>query len=54
MYIESLTNTRNTNFSLGKETRNIQPPEKDRGPLREADGTWARRAADEAEVFAEH
>lgn len=53
-YIERLTNTKHTNFSLWKATKNIKPPVEGQKPLRKHDGTWARSDMDIASIFANH
>ncbi len=53
-YIEGLSNTKHTNFSLWKATKNIKPPVESQKPLRKFDGTWARSDMDTALIFANH
>ncbi|XP_065356388.1 uncharacterized protein LOC135950789 [Calliphora vicina] len=53
-YIESLTSTKHTNFSLWKASMNIKRLVEGQSPIRKSDGSWARSAKDKTVVFAEH
>ena len=53
-YTKSLTNTKHTNFSLWKATKNIKPPVEGDKPLRNPNGSWARSDEEKALIFANH
>ena len=53
-FIESLSRSQNTKYSLWKATKTIKPPVESETPLRKLNGTWARCAEEKAILFASH
>ena len=53
-YVESLTNSKHTNYSLWKATKTIKPPVETEKPIRNCNGSWARNPEEKAIVFANH
>ncbi|CAB0031424.1 unnamed protein product, partial [Trichogramma brassicae] len=50
-YLEGLTATENTQYSLWKATNKIKRPIVNDSPIRKDDGTWARTTVDKLQVF---
>lgn len=53
-YLEGLTATKETNYSLWRACKNFDRPLHHKPPLRKQDGEWARSGQSKAEVFARH
>lgn len=53
-YLEGLSPTETTDYSLWKATRRIKRPRQHIPPIRRKDGTWARNNEEKASGFAEH
>ena len=53
-YLESLTATEATDYSLWKATKRLQHPQTLIPPLRTARGEWAKSDTQKAQVLAEH
>lgn len=53
-YLENLTATETTDYSLWKATKKIKQPQKSIPPIRLPTGNWARSDAEKAEAFAVH
>lgn len=53
-YLESLTPTEATEYSLWKATAKIKKIQENMPPIRASDGSWARTDKQKANVFAEH
>jgi hypothetical protein len=53
-FLQGLTPTESTDYSLWKETKKIKQVKKPSQPLRTSQGTWARSKVEKADVFAEH
>lgn len=53
-YLENLTNTADTNYSLWKAARNIKCHKEPIPPIRKPDRTWARTDLEKAYAFAHH
>jgi len=53
-YLDGLTATESTDYSLWKATRKLKRPTLSYSPIRHPDGNWARSDADKAIVFAEY
>ena len=54
IFVENLTNTKYSNYSLWKATKRIKPPAACDPPLRKPDGTWARNSEEKAILLANH
>lgn len=53
-YLENLSATQNTDYSLWKATSKLKRPTSNIPPIRKNDGTWARNDREKAETFAQH
>ena len=53
-YLKTLTNTRNTNYSLWRATKRLKRPIMHIPPIRNANGKWIKNNEDKAKLFAEH
>lgn len=53
-YLESLTATEATDYSLWKATRKLKRPQQRNPPIRDDDNQWARNDKQKAELFAKH
>lgn len=53
-YVQSLSPTTATNYSLWKATRRFKRPQPHIPPIRNTDNTWARSGKEKAERFGEH
>lgn len=53
-YLESLTPTEATEYSLWKATRRLKIPQKHNPPIKNTDNTWARNDKDKANAFSKH
>jgi hypothetical protein len=53
-YLEHLSATEPTDYSLWKATRKIKQPQTHTSPIKMANGSWARDGKDKARSFAEH
>lgn len=53
-YIQALSPTAETNYSLWKATRKLKRPQQHISPIRKEDGTWARSAEEKVECLAKH
>ena len=53
-YLEKLTPTEATEYSLWKATKKIKQPQQFIPPIRTQNGTWARNDEEKADVFAKH
>jgi hypothetical protein len=54
IFLQGLTPTESTNYSLWKVTKKIKQIKKPSPPLTTSQGTWARRNVEKAHAFAEH
>lgn len=52
--LSSLTATKSTDYSLWKITKKFNRPQKHIPPIRTQTGSWAKRAEEKAETFAQH
>lgn len=53
-YLEGLTATEATDYSLWKATKRLKQPQQTIPPIRRNDGSWAKSDSEKAEVFVEH
>lgn len=53
-YLQELTPTKSTDYSLWKATKRLKQPSQPVPPIRKEDGTWARCEKEKADVFANH
>ncbi len=53
-YLQSLTGTKETEYSLWKATKRIKRPNIQNPPIKKENGDWARDNLSKAETFAEH
>lgn len=53
-YLENLSATKETNYSLWKATKKIKQPQANIPPIRKENRSWARTDDEKAQVFAEH
>ncbi len=53
-YIENLSATKDTEYSLWKAAKKLRKPKLSMPALNNADGKWARSDLDKAELFADH
>ena len=53
-YLEGLSPTASTEYSLWKATRSISKSVQPQPPIRKADNSWAKNDRDKAETFATH
>jgi hypothetical protein len=53
-FLQGLTPTESTDYSLWKATKKIKQVKKSSPPLRTSQGTWARSNVEKAHAFAEH
>ena len=53
-FLESLTPTETTDYSLWKATKKIKHPQISIPPIRKTDGNWARTNKEKADTFAKH
>src|SRR5204863_7083101 len=53
-YVENLSPTEATDYSLWKATRKMNQPQTSIPPIKLADGNWARDAKEKANAFANH
>jgi hypothetical protein len=53
-FLQGLTPTESTDYSLWKATKKIKQGKKPTAPLRTSQGTWARKNVEKAHAFAEH
>jgi hypothetical protein len=53
-YLQSLTATDDTDYSLWKATKRLKQPTQRIPPIRKTDQTWARNAKEKANDFAAH
>ncbi|GAB0092838.1 RNA-binding protein 39 [Sergentomyia squamirostris] len=53
-YLQNLSPTESTDYSLFKATKKINQPKKTIPPIRKSDGTWARTDEEKASTFAQH
>ena len=53
-YLQNLTPTVATDYSLWKATKSLKQPQTQFPPIRRQDGGWARSEKDKAHTFAEH
>lgn len=52
--LSTLSARKQDNYSLWKITKNFKRPKNFVPPLRQPNGSWARKASDKAELFAQH
>lgn len=53
-FLENLTPTIDTNYSLWKATRNLKRPRQQASPIKTEEGKWLRSDQEKADAFAEH
>jgi hypothetical protein len=53
-FMQGLTPTESTDYSLWKATKKIKQVKKSSPPLRTSQGTWTRSNVEKAHAFAEH
>jgi hypothetical protein len=53
-FLQGLTPTESTDYSLWKETKKMKQVKKPSTPLRTSQGTWSRSNVEKAHAFAEH
>lgn len=53
-YLNNLTTTEDTNYSLWKATKKLKQPIRFTPPIKRSDGKWARTDQDKTETFAMH
>jgi hypothetical protein len=53
-FLQGLTPTESTDYSLWKATKKIKQVKKPSPPLRTSQGTWARSTVEKTHTFAEH
>jgi hypothetical protein len=53
-YLENLSATEASDYSLWKATQKLKHPQTRIPPIKKADGSWARSAKEKAQAFAEH
>ena len=54
VFLEGLTNEKNSNYSLWKATKNFKRPTSQISPIRDNNGEWARTSEQKAILFAAH
>ena len=53
-YLENLSATENTDYSLWKATKKINQPQQFAPPIKKSDGSWAKKDMEKAITFAKH
>lgn len=53
-YLEKLTVTKETNYSLWKATKTLKRPKEQIRPIKKSDGNWARSDKDKANTFGKY
>lgn len=53
-YLQNLSATQSTDYSLWKATKNLNKAQQSNPPIRKEKGKWARSNAEKAQLFAEH
>lgn len=53
-YLETLTPTENTDYSLWRATRKLKQQKNAKSALKKEDGSWARSNQEKADLFAQH